>query len=260
MLFGRVEIGRDRAAVVDQDVGLQRADEIDDALAALGVEALAHVEPERRERPVVMDQLRNLLAKVLLVAIEVGMRLFGAPAGAAEGEVGVMPVADGIVGAEGDALLAARGGELLDHVAAERRVHDVEIGLLRVEHAKAVVVLGGEDDVFHAGVFGDFDPLVGVELHRVESLVEVIVFLDGTCALRDQPISVPLRLTGPQWTNIPKRAARHQASRASFAALAGLFSAGAAMARAAILRNSARKHAGILMVVFMVELLRLLVV
>ena len=74
--------------------------------------------------------------------------------------------------------------KLLDDVALERRVHDVVIGLLRVPQAEAVVVLRGEHDVLHAGVLGDVDPLVGVELRRIESLVKVVVFLDGNFAGR----------------------------------------------------------------------------
>mgnify|MGYP000529540190 CR=1 FL=1 len=53
-------------------------------------------------------------------------------------------------GAEGDAAPPAGLGQLLGHVAAERRVHNVEIGLVRVEHAEAVVVLRREDEVAHA--------------------------------------------------------------------------------------------------------------
>ena len=37
---------------------------------------------------------------------------------------------------------------------------------------------------------------------------------------RDQLISVPFRLTGPQWRNMPNRASRHQPTRASRACAA----------------------------------------
>ena len=49
------------------------------------------------------------------------------------------------------------------------------------------------------------DPRVGVELDGIELLVEVVVHVDGDLPPRDQPISVPFRLTGPQWMNMPKR-------------------------------------------------------
>jgi hypothetical protein len=125
-----------------------------------------------------------------------------------------MPVAGRIIGAEGDAALFAGFGEFLDHVPLEGRVHDVVVGLFGVPEAEAVVVFGGEHHVFHAGGLGDGDPFIGVELGGVEAFVEVVVFLDGVCAPRDQPISWPVRATGPQWMNMPKRASR-QFSRAS---------------------------------------------
>ena len=42
----------------------------------------------------------------------------------------MVPVADRVIRAKGDSLLAARVGQLPDHVAAERRVHDVVVGRL----------------------------------------------------------------------------------------------------------------------------------
>ena len=43
--------------------------------------------------------------------------------------------------------------------------------LLRGEHAEAVVVLGGEDHIFHARVGGGLGPFFGVETFWVESSV-----------------------------------------------------------------------------------------
>ena len=75
-----------------------------------------------------------------------------------------------------------------------------------------------EDQVLHAGVLGDSDPDSGVELVGLPFLVEVVVDLDGRGPLtltdaelaaagapRDQPISSPVRLTGPQQLNMPNR-------------------------------------------------------
>jgi hypothetical protein len=73
------------------------------------------------------------------------------------------------------------------------------------------VMLGGEDQVSHSGVFGELYPLVGIELHRVgrgcrRPRPGRCRFHSGRAAgPRDQLISVPTMLTGPQWMNIPKR-------------------------------------------------------
>jgi hypothetical protein len=42
-----------------------------------------------------------------------------------------------------------------------------------VEQAKAVVVLGGDDQVLHAGLVGEVGPLVGVELDGIEVVGEL---------------------------------------------------------------------------------------
>ncbi len=94
--------------------------------------------------------------------------------------IGMMPVGLRIVGAPVDAAAAAGIGEQSDDVLAVGRFRagDLVVGEFRIELAEAVVVLGGEDQVLHAGVFGELHPLVGVELHRVEHAVEVVVDLD----------------------------------------------------------------------------------
>ena len=61
---------------------------------------------------------------------------------------------------------------------------------LGAEHAEAVVVLGGDDDVFHAGVLGQAHPLLGVELHRVELAGELLVLRDGHLGLLEEPFAV----------------------------------------------------------------------
>ena len=89
------------------------------------------------------------------------------------------PLADvGIVEAEPDALLLAGFGQFGHRIAFEGgRVDDVEGRQLRAEHREAVVMLGGDDDVLAAGLFGQLDPLVGVELRRVELGGELFIFL-----------------------------------------------------------------------------------
>ena len=52
---------------------------------------------------------------------------------------------------------------------------DVEGVRLGIEHGKAVVVLGGDDDVLHAGRFGERHDVVGVEAGGVELRGERLV-------------------------------------------------------------------------------------
>lgn len=88
---------------------------------------------------------------------------------------------------------------------------DSVIGQRRVKVAKAIVMLGGEDQVAHPSIFGDLYPFCGIELSWVEFFVQIVVLLyghrawwrvkSGRAARRRvtiQPISVRTRLTGPQ--------------------------------------------------------------
>ena len=86
------------------------------------------------------------------------------------------PVAGRVIPAEFQAMAMGGVGQLAADVAMEGRRGDAVVGAeLRGPHREAVVMLGGEDDVFHARALGQPHPGVGVELHRVEALVKVVV-------------------------------------------------------------------------------------
>ena len=75
--------------------------------------------------------------------------------------VRVMPVRLRVIEAEAQPGAVAGIGQFLDHVAAERAVGrgDLVVVGLGVEHAEAVVVPAGEDQVLHARGLGDGHPL-----------------------------------------------------------------------------------------------------
>ena len=97
------------------------------------------------------------------------------------GAAGVGPVLVlRVVEAELDALLAALFGEFFEGVALEGSGGDDVEGIdLGVEHGEAVVVLGGDDDVLHAGGLGEGDDVVGAEAGGVELRGEGLVVGDG---------------------------------------------------------------------------------
>ena len=57
---------------------------------------------------------------------------------------------------------------ILTRIALKTAVGDIEIGGLGVPKAEAVVVLGGENHIFHTCIFGYTCPLLGIELHGIE--------------------------------------------------------------------------------------------
>jgi hypothetical protein len=89
---------------------------------------------------------------------------------------GVVEVGRGVVEAEGHIFGLGGFDELGHDVFLIGRVGDFVIGVGGVEHAEAVVVFGGEDDVALAGGFGEADEGAGVELFRVEADGQGTVF------------------------------------------------------------------------------------
>ena len=127
-----------------------------------------------------MSSSRDLrLRLVAQILIEVLLGLVGEEVPGVAGAVRLVPVLRlRVVEPQAHAVFRARGGELLEHVALERRgVDDVVRADLRVVEREAVVMLRGDDDVFHARVFRELHPLVGVELDRIELPGELLVFL-----------------------------------------------------------------------------------
>ena len=95
-----------------------------------------------------------------------------------------------VVEAELDALLAALFGEFVEGVAFEGSGGDDVEGVgLGVEHGEAVVVLGGDDDVLHAGGFGEGDDVVGAEAGGVELWGEGFVVGDGDGGVVHDPLA-----------------------------------------------------------------------
>ena len=104
-----------------------------------------------------------------------------------------VPVGFGEVGAYHEILLAEGFKDVFQHVAlrivAEGMMSDRE-----VEHAEAVVVLGGEDHILHAGIFHGVGPLLRVELRGVElvgqSPVPVFILIERARSVLRDPVFV----------------------------------------------------------------------
>ena len=158
--------------------------------AQLGPVDLRHVEPQRHERAVVRHQLGHLLLQVGVVGLEVRVRLLG------PSRRGCRAGRRGGASRRPSSRCRRRCPSLrqaaLSSFSTSRpngRGHDVVVGCRAVPQAEAVVVLGGDHQVLHPRGLGGARPRVGVELLRVEALVEVVVFLD-----RDLPPPRPADL------------------------------------------------------------------
>ena len=98
------------------------------------------------------------------------------------------PVAGGIIPAELQPLLVSGIGDLPAQVPAEWGISDavmfwvgriIPAHLICGPHGKSIVVLGDEDHVAASRILCQGHPIVGVEFHWVELLIEVVVNITG---------------------------------------------------------------------------------
>ncbi len=79
---------------------------------------------------------------------------------------------------EFDAVPGAGLRQLFHRVPLEGGgVHDIVFAGFGMVHGKAVMMLAGDDDIFHPGVFSHFHPFFGVKLDRIELGGQLFVFL-----------------------------------------------------------------------------------
>ena len=72
-------------------------------------------------------------------------------------------------------MLVHRISQLFADIAAVGRVHDIVIRELRRPIRKSIMMLGREYEIFHARCFGSAHQQIGIEVDRVELLVERVI-------------------------------------------------------------------------------------
>ena len=131
------------------------------------------------KRAVVGAELADLAAHVFevfgeVVARRVGHQFVMSPAV----WVGrVVPVDHRVVGDQRQRAPVALFGEHAEHVASERGPGHVEVGEAAVEHTEAVVVFGGEDQIFEPVLLNDVQPAARIEGRRAEVLRVAAILL-----------------------------------------------------------------------------------
>ena len=179
-------------AVVDDDVGLEAVDEVEEfggtpVVMALAVLAgIREVEPEDVDLAVVREEFRDLVAHVLAVLrhvaprvelVDLLLRKVAVGVEPVDDEVGVVPVDEGVVEADVEALGAEGVDDLAEQVAPGGGVGGLVVGVLGVEEAEALVVLRRDDEVLHAGGLGLGGPGLRVEEIGVEEVEVDLVLL-----------------------------------------------------------------------------------
>ncbi|OPZ07697.1 MAG: hypothetical protein BWZ10_02779 [candidate division BRC1 bacterium ADurb.BinA364] len=177
-------------APVHQAIGLAFVHLLHEGAALGQSDVDRRIVPDQADRAVLRQQLLDLRQSLFLhVAVEVLLGGIVVPI-VARG-VGVMPILFlRIIKTETDSGLFAGRGEFGHWIAAEGRGVDDVIGAgLRMVHREAVMVLGGDDQIFHPRVFGHGHPFLGVELRGIESPGEFFVFGDGDFGALHDPLA-----------------------------------------------------------------------
>ena len=74
-----------------------------------------------------------------------------------------------VIDAKPDAGIQTGIGQLLQRISVEwSMVDDIVIRIFRIEHGEAVMVPRNIHDILHPRVSRDIDPLLSIEIHRIE--------------------------------------------------------------------------------------------
>ena len=156
-------------ATAYETVGLQTVAEAREGLALFQGDGDGGVEPYQADRSVLREQLAHLgFGFVFEIIGEVfgrGVKIPVVPRG-----VGVVPVLIlRIVEAESNTVFLAGFGEVCHNIFAVRRgIDNVVVAARGVIHGKAVVVFGGDNEVFHTCIPREFGNRIGVEFYWIE--------------------------------------------------------------------------------------------
>lgn len=99
-------------------------------------------------------------------------------------KIRVVHIGRRVIEAQPHLAFVARSGELLDDVLTVGRIRDLVFGVLGIEHAESVVMLGREDHILLPSCAGEVNPFVGVKPSRIEAFPQRRLFgLSNTARL-----------------------------------------------------------------------------
>src|SRR6187402_673046 len=134
------------------------------------------IEERHRDRSVLRHKLRHLL----LIAcqqtrVHARLHLWHEPLDLLAVFVQPEEVIGRKINARCNSLLSKRGKQFAGDVFSVWRLHDVEVGRLRIPHAETVVMLGSKDHVTDTRHLGQARHCIRVEVRRIEGLWQLTV-------------------------------------------------------------------------------------
>ena len=181
--------------VVEDDIWLQLAYEAEQfpalpvvvSLAAAVGLGIAEIKPQHIHLAISCQQFAHLCVEIGgvlgLIATDIQLHTVWVVAVGTDvrilHELRMVPVDQRMIQAHAQPLVAEGVHHGAQQVAARRRVDRGVAGLLRIPEAEPFVVLGGDDEIFHAGLRGGARPQrriveIGVEACEVLPVVDVI--------------------------------------------------------------------------------------
>ena len=199
ILFRRPEILVDSRPVVDDDAGLERTGEIDELFSLPVVLSLAlhpgpvsgsvvvtvgEIKPQDVDFSVIGQKLCNLIAHILCVLLHVaalalleGIRIIPAGMVHVDGKLRMMPVDQGIVESDTEPL-RPEGVHIFTHqIPAAGSIGGLVIRIFAVKQTEALMMLGGQNRVFHARGLCLPRPVTGIAEIRIEMFKIEVIFL-----------------------------------------------------------------------------------
>ena len=152
------------------------------------------VEPHHIDIAIIGEDFLNLLAIPFIVFGVVPYEI-----------VRIIPITGRVVESDLHALSVTGIHELFHNIASVGGFHDVVIRLLRIEHRKAIVVLGDEHHVFHARFLRELHPSIRIKFFGIEALVVIVIhgIFEAGSVLVDIPWTVAI--ASPADFFLPKR-------------------------------------------------------
>ncbi len=163
-------------------------DQVDESLALILLLVVKTVEPDERHRTVLGEQLAQLTLHIIKVARPLGAGRIAVPS--LLDELSCVPVARvvhvgwGVIKPERHPGFPGCLGQHRYNILAIRRIGNLVVGKPRVEHTKAVMVLGGNNHVTLSGLLGERNPGRRIVLGGVEFLVQQYILRLGDVPVR----------------------------------------------------------------------------
>ena len=121
-----------------------------------------------RKLHIILPPVRMLVPLIVLSAVRSGIIRIPIPL--------TMPVGLGKITSYHETFVTERVKHMISHVLArivlERSVSDREIRIFGIKHTESVMMLGGENHIFHSRILHHFRPLLRIKLHRIEFILQ----------------------------------------------------------------------------------------